>query len=75
MGKIQGCAIRNTDSNKKYAASSDIVLMGAFASSDEPTIQPIPLKFEYTTFDKFYVVSGRKLINTRKNKGEELVGK
>lgn len=56
MGKILGYAIRNTNNNGKYASSSsDIVLMGAFASSDEPTTQPISLKFEYTTFDKFYV--------------------
>ena len=61
MGKIQGYAIRNTDSNEKYATSSDIVLMGAFASSDEPTTQPISLKFEYTTFDEFYV--GVAIIN------------
>ena len=55
LGKIQGYAIRNTNNNEKYATSSDIVLMGAFATSDEPTTQPIPLKFGYTTFDKFYV--------------------
>lgn len=55
LGKIQGYAFRNTNGNEKYAKSNNIVLMGAFASSDEPTTQPIPLKFEYTTFDKFYV--------------------
>ena len=61
LGKIQWYAVRNTKSSEKYATSSDIVLMGAFATSDEPTTQPIPLKFEYTTFDKFYV--GVAIIN------------
>ena len=44
LGKIQGYAIRNTNGSEKYAKSSNIVLMGAFASSDEPTTQPIPPK-------------------------------
>ncbi len=61
LGKIQGYAVRNTDSNKKYATSSDILLMGAFASPDEPTTQPISLKFEYTVSDKLYV--GVAIIN------------
>ena len=36
LGKIQGYAIRNANSSEKYAKSSNIVLLGAFASSDEP---------------------------------------
>jgi len=55
LGEIQWYAVRNENSGGKYAKSSNIKLMGAFASSDEPTTQPISLKFEYTVSDKLYV--------------------
>ena len=55
LGKIQGYAIRNTNSNEKYATAGDIVLMGAFATSDEPVSLPISLEFEFSTYKEFYM--------------------
>lgn len=66
LGKIQWYAIRNTNSNGKYAKSSNIILMGAFTTSDEPTALPISLEFEYTTYKEFYM--GIVIIN---NSGED----
>ncbi len=54
LSKIQGYAVPHTG-NKKYAKKDIIKLMGAFATLDIPTAQPISLKFEYTTFDKLYM--------------------
>ncbi|MBI2470768.1 MAG: hypothetical protein HYV59_05935 [Planctomycetes bacterium] len=55
LGKIQWRAVRNTNSNEKYAKSSDIILMGAFATSEEPTSLPISLEFEFSTYKEFYM--------------------
>lgn len=71
-GKIQGYAIPNTHtSGKKYAKKNNVVLLGAFATSDEPTTQPIYLNFEYTTFNKFYL--GVVVINTSNDKKDVVV--
>jgi len=51
--KIQGYAFKNA--NVKSTKSRSITVMGAFATSDEPTEEPIPLKFEFPTFSKYYV--------------------
>ncbi|OHB43856.1 MAG: hypothetical protein A2069_07055 [Planctomycetes bacterium GWB2_41_19] len=55
LGKIQWHAIRNANSNEKYATAGDIVLMGAFATSDEPVSLPISLEFEFSTYKEFYM--------------------
>lgn len=55
LGKIQWRAVRNTNSNEKYAKAGDIVLMGAFATSDEPASLPISLEFEFSTYKEFYM--------------------
>jgi len=55
LGKIQGHAVRNANSNEKYAKAGDIILMGAFATSDEPTSLPISLEFEFSTYKEFYM--------------------
>ncbi|HHT9137464.1 MAG TPA: hypothetical protein ACFYEK_09510 [Candidatus Wunengus sp. YC60] len=67
LGKIQWCAVRNTKSNEKYATatSSDIILMGAFATSTEPTSLPISLEFEFSTYKEFYM--GIVIINDSGN--------
>lgn len=51
---IQGYALKNT-ANTKNTKSDSLVVMGAFATTDEPTTEPIPLKYEYSTFSRFYV--------------------
>lgn len=51
---IQGYALKNT-ANIKNTQSDSLVVMGAFATADEPTAEPIPLKYEYPTFSRFYV--------------------
>lgn len=61
LGEIQGYAIRNTNTYKK-AKTDNVVVMGAFASTEEPTTQPIPIKFKYITFENFYM--GIAIINT-----------
>lgn len=55
LGKIQWHAVRNANSNEKYAKAGDIILMGAFATSDEPTSLPISLEFEFSTYKEFYM--------------------
>lgn len=55
LGKIQGFAVKNDNSAGKYAKSSSIKLMGAFASSSEPASMPISLEFEYTTYKELYM--------------------
>ena len=55
LGKIQWHAVRNANSNEKYATAGDIVLMGAFATSDEPVSLPISLEFEFSTYKEFYM--------------------
>ena len=55
LGKIRWHAIRNANSNEKYATAGDIVLMGAFATSDEPVSLPISLEFEFSTYKEFYM--------------------
>lgn len=55
LGKIQWHAVRNTNSNEKYAKAGDVVLMGAFATSSEPTLLPISLEFEFSTYEDFYM--------------------
>lgn len=56
IGKIQGFAIGH-ETSSKYAKADSLYIMGAFATSDDPTTltQSIPLKFDYKVFDKFYV--------------------
>lgn len=51
--EIQGYAFKNT--NTKSTKSNSLAVMGAFATSDEPTTEPIPLKFVFPTFSKYYV--------------------
>ncbi len=51
---IRGYAIKNVAISKN-TKSDFLVVMGAFATSDEPTAEPIPLKYEYPTFSRFYV--------------------
>ncbi|MFN3532272.1 MAG: hypothetical protein ACK41Q_07140 [Candidatus Brocadia sp.] len=51
---IQGHALKNT-ANTKNTKSDSLVVMGTFATADEPTTEPIPLKYEYPTFSRFYV--------------------
>lgn len=51
---IQGYALKNTAISKNTKSDS-LVVMGAFATSDEPTAEPIPLKYEYPTFSRFYI--------------------
>ena len=60
LWNIRGYAIRN--SIIKSSQSDPIVVMGAFATAEEPTTEPIPLTYEYPTFSKFYV--GIVVINT-----------
>lgn len=55
LGKIQWHAITNAKSNRKYAKSEKIVLMGAFTTSEEPAALPISLDFEYETYKEFYM--------------------
>ncbi|TVM00500.1 MAG: hypothetical protein CV087_14140 [Candidatus Brocadia sp. WS118] len=58
---IQGYALKNM-APKKNSKSDAIVIMGAFASVDEPTTELIPLTYEYPTFSRFYV--GIVIMNT-----------
>jgi hypothetical protein len=58
---IRGYALKNT-ANIKNTKSDSLVVMGAFATADEPTTEPIPLKHEYSTFSRFYV--GIVIVNT-----------
>lgn len=51
---IQGYALKNIAPQKK-SKSNSVIIMGAFASTDEPTTEPIPLTYEFSTFSKFYV--------------------
>ena len=55
LGEIQWYAVRNDNSAGKYAKSSSIKLMGAFASSSEPASMPISLEFEYTSYKELYM--------------------
>ena len=55
LGEIQWYAVRNDNSAGKYAKSSSIKLMGAFASSSEPGSIPISLEFEYTAYKELYM--------------------
>ncbi|MBM4056536.1 MAG: hypothetical protein FJ264_18095 [Planctomycetes bacterium] len=55
LGKIQWHAIENPAHNAKYAKAGDIVLMGAFATTTEPTSLPISLEFEFSTYKEFYM--------------------
>ncbi len=51
---IQGYARKNTATVKSTKTDS-MVVMGAFATAEEPTAEPIPLLYEYPTFSRFYV--------------------
>lgn len=56
LGKIQWHAIENPHYHAKSAKSDDdIVLMGAFASTSEPTSLPLSLEFEFLTYEQFYM--------------------
>lgn len=57
---IHGYARKNTAALKS-AKSDSMVVMGAFATAEEPTTEPIPLVYEYPTFSRFYV--GIAIIN------------
>lgn len=57
---IRGYAMRN--SIIKSSQSDPMVVMGAFATTEEPTTEPIPLSYEYPTFSRFYV--GIVIINS-----------
>ncbi len=58
---IQGYARKNTATIKNAKADS-LVVMGAFATAEEPTTEPISLIYEYPTFSRFYV--GIVIVNT-----------
>lgn len=60
LWNIRGYAIRNTII--KSTRSEPMAVLGAFATTEEPTTEPIPLTYEYPTFTKFYV--GVVIINT-----------
>jgi hypothetical protein len=51
---IQGYAFKNNAISKK-TKSNALVVMGAFATAEEPTTEPIPLTHKYPTFSRFYV--------------------
>lgn len=51
---IRGYALKNTAAIKSTKSGS-MVVMGAFATAEEPTAEPIPLIFEFPTFSRFYV--------------------
>lgn len=53
LWNIRGYAIRNTI--VKSTRSEPMAVLGAFATTEEPTTEPIPLTYEYPTFTKFYV--------------------
>lgn len=61
LWNIRGYAMRNSSTNSSQ--SDPMVVMGAFATAEEPTTEPIPLTYQYPTFSKFYV--GIVIINTR----------
>lgn len=58
---IQGYALKNI-APKKNSKPDAMVIMGAFASVDEPTTEPVLLTYEFPTFSRFYV--GIVIVNT-----------
>lgn len=58
---IQGYALKNV-APKKNSKSDALVILGAFASVNEPTTEPVLLTYEFPTFSRFYV--GTVIVNT-----------
>lgn len=59
--RIQGFAVWNENAVEK-TGTKNVELMGAFATSDAPSSQPILLSFEFVTFQTLYM--GVVIINS-----------
>ncbi len=69
--RIKGFAVWNENTTEK-TSTKNVELMGAFATSDAPSSQPIPLTFEFATFQALYM--GVVIINSAdKDRDVEIV--